>query len=262
MKKNDIAEAVIYDISFPNKGKGIAEGLPITVKNTLPGQKITARITKKREGSLEGDLREILERSPIETECGCSHKDICGGCTYQRLTYENEVELKKDMVAKLLKNANISDFVFEDIVPAPSQRAYRNKCEFSFGDCEKGGDLALGMRKKRSFYEVVTLKDCNIVDDDFLKIIDGTLKFFTERNIPFYHKKTREGELRHLVVRKAAFTGEILVNLVTKSNYTFCPEDYAKMLLELPLEGSFAGVLHTLNDTLSDVVQSDETRIL
>lgn len=262
MKRNDIVEAVITDISFPNKGKGLVLDTPITVKNTLPGQKVLARITKKRDGALEGELREVLSPSPLETEKGCSHCDICGGCSYQHINYENENELKKNMVLKILKNAGIDDFEFEGLVPAPSESAYRNKCEFSFGDSEKDGDLALGMRKRGSFYEVVTLKDCNIVDNDFLKIIDGTLRFFTERGTKFYHKKRRDGELRHLVVRKAAFTGEILINLVTTSGYTFEPSEYSKAMLELDLDGKIAGVLHTLNDVISDVVQSDSTSVL
>lgn len=262
MKRNDIVEAVITDISFPNKGKGLVLDTPITVKNTLPGQKVLARITKKRDGALEGELREVLSPSPLETEKGCSHCDICGGCSYQHINYANENELKKNMVLKILKNAGIDDFEFEGLVPAPSERAYRNKCEFSFGDSEKDGDLALGMRKRGSFYEVVTLKDCNIVDNDFLKIIDGTLRFFTERGTKFYHKKRRDGELRHLVVRKAAFTGEILINLVTTSGYTFEPSEYSKAMLELDLDGKIAGVLHTLNDVISDVVQSDSTAVL
>ena len=148
------------------------------------------------------------------------------------------------------------------MIPAPEERGYRNKCEFSFGDSEKDGELALGMRKRNSFYEVVTLKDCNIIDEDFIKIIDGTLKFFTEREIPFYHKKRHDGQLRHLVVRKAAFTGEILINLITTSAYTFSPEEYSEEMLKLPLKGKIAGVLHTLNDVLSDIVQSDATNIL
>lgn len=262
MKRNDIVEAVITDISFPNKGKDLVLDTPITVKNTLPGQKVLARITKKRDGALEGELREVLSPSPLETEKGCSHCDICGGCSYQHINYENENELKKNMVLKILKNAGIDDFEFEGLVPAPSENAYRNKCEFSFGDSEKDGDIALGMRKRGSFYEVVTLKDCNIVDSDFLKIIDGTLRFFTERGTKFYHKKRRDGELRHLVVRKAAFTGEILINLVTTSGYTFEPSEYSKAMLELDLDGKIAGVLHTLNDVISDVVQSDSTAVL
>ena len=158
MKKHDFIEVIINDIAFPNKGKGIVEDMPITVKNTIPGQKVMARITKKKNGNLEGELREILERSPLETEKGCSHFELCGGCSYQRISYKEENKIKENMVKKILDNAGISDYEFEGLLPAPEEKAYRNKCEFSFGDSEKDGDLALGMRKRNSFYEVVTLK--------------------------------------------------------------------------------------------------------
>lgn len=262
MKKNDFVEIVITDLSFPNKGKGTIEDIPMTVKNTIPGQKVLARITKKRNGVMEGELREIVERSPLETITGCSHCDICGGCNYQRINYKEENKLKESMVLKILDNAQIKDYEYQGFVPAPEETGYRNKCEFSFGDSEKDGDLALGMRKRGSFYEVVTLRDCNIIDNDFLKIIDSTLNFFTKNNTPFYHKKRHDGELRHLVVRKAAFTKEILINLITTSNYTFNPDEFAKTLLNIEYDGKIAGILHTLNDVVSDIVQSDETEIL
>ena len=151
---------------------------------------------------------------------------------------------------------------WEGIVPAPSETGYRNKCEFSFGDEEKDGDLALGMRKRMSYYEVVTLKDCNIVDADYLRIIEGTLQFFQERKVPFYHKARHDGSLRHLVVRKGAATGEILINLVTSSEVPFSVEEFKDMLLGLELDGSVCGILHSVNDGLADVVKSDEMRLL
>ncbi len=261
MKKNDFVEIVITDLSFPNKGKGTIEDIPMTVKNTIPGQKVLAYY-QKRNGVMEGELREIVERSPLETEIGCSHCDICGGCNYQRINYKEENKLKESMVLKILDNAQIKDYEYQGFVPAPEKTGYRNKCEFSFGDSEKDGDLALGMRKRGSFYEVVTLRGCNIIDNDFLKIIDSTLNFFTKNNTPFYHKKRHDGELRHLVVRKAAFTKEILINLITTSNYTFNPDEFAKTLLNIEYDGKIAGILHTLNDVVSDIVQSDETEIL
>lgn len=163
---------------------------------------------------------------------------------------------------RLLENAGITIGSWEGIVPAPSETAYRNKCEFSFGDEEKDGALALGMRKRMSYYEVVTLKDCNIIDRDFLKIIEGTLAFFRERNVPFYHKARHDGCLRHLVVRKGEASRELLINLVTTSEIPFSTAEYRDMLLALPLNASICGILHSVNDGLADVVRSDEIELL
>ena len=263
MKKKDIITLEIQDVNFPNKAYGEFEGERVTVRDTVPGQKVQAQVFKKKPNLVEAKLLEVVERSPLErTEGMCSHYEFCGGCTYQTMKHEAELELKERQVKRLLENANIEIGSWEGIVPAPSETGYRNKCEFSFGDEEKDGALALGMRKRMSYYEVVTLKDCNIIDQDYLKIIEGTLAFMQERNVPFYHKARHDGCLRHLVVRKGAATGEILVNLVTSSEINFSVEEFRDMLLSLELEGKFCGILHSVNDGLADTVQSDEMHLL
>ena len=263
MKKKDEIILEIADVNFPNKAYGYYEGEKVIVKNAVPGQKVQAQVFKKRGSGVEARLQEVIERSPMERETGmCSHYALCGGCTYQTMRHEEELRLKERQVKRLLENAGICVQSWEGIVPAPSETGYRNKCEFSFGDEEKDGDLALGMRKRMSYYEVVTLKDCNIVDADYLRIIEGTLQFFHERKVPFYHKARHDGSLRHLVVRKGAATGEILINLVTSSEVPFSVEEFKDMLLGLELDGSVCGILHSVNDGLADVVKSDEMRLL
>ena len=263
MKKKDEIILEIADVNFPNKAYGYYEGEKVIVKNAVPGQKVQAQVFKKRGSGVEARLQEVIERSPMERETGmCSHYALCGGCTYQTMRHEEELRLKERQVKRLLENAGICVQSWEGIVPAPSETGYRNKCEFSFGDEEKDGDLALGMRKRMSYYEVVTLKDCNIVDADYLRIIEGTLQFFQERKVPFYHKARHDGSLRQLVVRKGAATGEILINLVTSSEVPFSVEEFKDMLLGLELDGSVCGILHSVNDGLADVVKSDEMRLL
>ena len=263
MKKKDEIILEIADVNFPNKAYGYYEGEKVIVKNAVPGQKVQAQVFKKRGSGVEARLQEVIERSPLERETGmCSHYALCGGCTYQTMRHEEELRLKERQVKRLLENAGICVQSWEGIVPAPSETGYRNKCEFSFGDEEKDGDLALGMRKRMSYYEVVTLKDCNIVDADYLRIIEGTLQFFQERKVPFYHKARHDGSLRHLVVRKGAATGEILINLVTSSEVPFSVEEFKDMLLGLELDGSVCGILHSVNDGRADVVKSDEMRLL
>ena len=134
--------------------------------------------------------------------------------------------------------------------------------EFSFGDKEKGGELALGLHRKGRFYEIVTVDSCQIVDNDFTKVLDMILKHFKEKEIPFYNKKSHEGYLRHLVVRRAAKTGEVLVNLVTTSYMDVDLIELLEKIKNLDLEGKLVGFLHTINDSLSDAVKSDETKIL
>ncbi len=261
-KKNEVIDVEINELAFPNKGTGKYEDYKVIVKNTLPGEKIRGRIIKKKNGVLECRIEEILEKAPYETEPKCPHFELCGGCSYQNISYEKENEIKEKQVLSLLENAGIKDFRYDGIEISPVLEGYRNKCEFSFGDTEKGGVLSLGMRKRQSYYEVVTLTDCNIIDNDYLAIIKCSVEFFRNEGTTFYHKARHEGVLRHLVVRKGAYTGEILINLVTTSSFDFDIEKYKDALLSLKLEGKICSILHTLNDSIADVVKSDDTKVI
>ena len=264
IKKKDIVRLEIEHLAFPKKGWGQVEGIPVKVKEVLPGQLVEVRITKKREGQMEGQLLQVIRRAPYETRQPCRSFARCGGCTYQTISLEKENEMKESQVLELLEQAGVTGYTYDGIQTSPTTRGYRNKCEFSFGDTGKDGALALGMRRRHSFYEVETLPaECDLVDGDFIKIIQGTLSFFSAHPTSFYHKGRHEGVLRHLVVRKGYYTGEILLNLVTTSAGTEVPyAAWVQAILALPLAGKICGILHTVNDSVADVVQSDGTVLL
>ncbi|EOS77613.1 23S rRNA (uracil-5-)-methyltransferase RumA [Lachnospiraceae bacterium 10-1] len=291
MKKGQVLTGVVERVDFPNKGIVITpEGICI-VKNVLPGQKITLTVQKKRNGKVEGRLLRIEENSPLEQKSPCPHFGECGGCTYLSLPYEEQLKIKEKQVYKLLKNAlagQSSQWKFEGIKGSPTQSCYRNKMEFSFGDEYKDGPLSLGMHKRGSFYDIVTVCGCQIVDEDYRKILVLTRNYFEGSS--FYHRIRHTGYLRHLLVRKASKTGEILIALVTTSQPEFydkasnvdmgaAPEEsdlrekshqaekerliaFKNALLELNLDGKIVGILHIINDSAADVVQSDRTEIL
>ena len=274
MKKGEIYEAVVEKIEFPNKGILHVEEEKVIVKNAIPGQKVRFVINKKRNGKCEGRLLEVLEASSLEqSEDACPHFGVCGGCLYQSLPYEEQLKIKEEQIKALLDSV-CKSYEFEGIKGSPISDGYRNKMEFSFGDEYKGGPLALGMHKRGSFYDIVNTPQCQIVHEDFRKILTATLEYFTEKGMGYYRKLQHEGYLRHLLVRRAVKTGEILVALVTsgQTGAAGMPEsleaekvlleEWKETLLALKMEGSFAGILHIRNDTLADVVQSDETTVL
>ena len=270
MKKGQVVEGIVKEIQFPNKGMVEVEGeeRKVIVKNVLPGQKVKASVNKIRKGKAEGRLLEVLEKSQEEVESACPHFQDCGGCTYQNLPYEKQLELKANQVKALLDPV-CESYEFEGIKASPCQFGYRNKMEFSFGDEYKDGPLALGMHKRGSFYDIVTVKDCQIVDGDFRKILEAVLEFYRQQGAKYYHKLSHQGYLRHLLVRKAVKTEEILIDLVTTTQTEFCGGEETTQLTELSallqsldLKGKIAGILHTQNDRLADVVQNDHTDIL
>ena len=164
MKKGQIIEGVIERVDFPNKGIIRTEdGRQVIVKNTIQGQKVSASINKIRKGKAEGRLLEVLEKSPLEGDkAGCVHAGECGGCTYQTLPYDRQLEMKAEQVKKLMDDVidqENRDYQFLGIKESPRQTGYRNKMEFSFGDEFKDGPLALGMHKRGSFYDIVTVEN-------------------------------------------------------------------------------------------------------
>lgn len=269
MKKGDTCEARVEKIEFPNKGILYIDGEKVVVKNAIPGQTVRFVVNKKRKGKCEGRLLEVVEHSELECpEESCPQAGICGGCLYQTLPYEEQLRIKEAQVKELLDSV-CDAYVFEGIKGSPTAGGYRNKMEFSFGDEYKDGPLALGMHRRGSFYDIVTTPECRIVHPDFCKILMATLEYFSDQKIGFYKKLQHTGYLRHLLVRRAVKTGEILVALVTSTQTdgfetaeTELLTAWKEKLLELSLAGTFAGILHIRNDSLADVVQSDETEIL
>lgn len=266
MKKKQILEGVIEKVEFPNKGKVyIEEDCYVTVKNGIPGQKIRFMINKFKKGMAEGRLLEVLEPSPLETrEPVCSIFPACGGCMYQTMSYEAQLEMKAGQMKEIIDGAVLPEweYNFEGIKASPKEFAYRNKMEFSFGDEYKDGPLSLGLHKKGSTYDVLTASDCKLVHSDMTDILQCVLNYFTELGVPYYKKMQHTGYLRHLLLRRGDTTGEILVNLVTTTQENYDLQPLVERLLSLNTEGRIVGILHILNDSLSDVVQSDETRIL
>lgn len=274
MKKGEIYQGIVERMDFPNKGIVIVDGVNVTIKNALPGQTVSFRITKKRNGQAEGKLLEVVEKAPCEKEylrrieedkaenvaAGCSGQDgicryagICGGCLYQGFPYEEQLKIKEGQVLKLLGaylggvklgsedtalnetacNGETTEVLYDGIMPSPKQYGYRNKMEFTFGDETKDGLLSLGLHKRGSFYDILTVSDCLIMDEDYQKILMFTRDYFAERNIPYFHRMNHIGYLRHLLVRKAARTGEILVALVTSTQMEVDLEPWVDGILEM-----------------------------
>ena len=262
MKKKDIIEGKIIKTEFPNKGTFICEDQKVTVKGVIDGQTIKGQVTKKRKSGCVVRLLDVLEKSPLEdAKPVCPHFGICGGCFYQTVSYENQLKIKEGMVRDLLKDY-VNDDIWEEIKGSPKVHGYRNKMEFSFGDEVKDGPLALGMHKKNTFHDIVNITDCQIVDNDYNLIVKCALNIAQQMELPFYHKMRHEGYFRHLVVRRAESSGDILVNIVTTSQVEADLTKLRDTLLELPLSGKIIGILHTTNDSLADVVQADKIDIL
>lgn len=284
MKKSQCYEGIVESVQFPAKGivRVEEENDKAVVKNVIPGQKISFRVSKKRKGKAEGTLLEVLEKAGNEVASECPHFGSCGGCNYLNLSYEDQLALKTKQIKELLDSVYIKlnqepDYEFQGVKASPRQYGYRNKMEFSFGDEYKDGPLSLGLHKIGGFYDIVSVVDCKIVDEDYRRILRTTLEYFKAEKTSFYHRMRQEGYLRHLLIRKGSKSGEILVALVTSGDFKKedglnCQgeaellEGFKNALLSLEqsggMEGHIIGILHTVNDSVADVVKADANEIL
>jgi 23S rRNA (uracil1939-C5)-methyltransferase len=251
LKKN-IYVGKIVEANFPNKNKVQIEDNVINVKGGILGQTVEV----KRSRGKKGKILNVVKKSDLETLPGCIHTE-CGGCAYDTLTYEDEVKYKEDMLKKLFKE-NGFDFDF-NLIPNSHYTSYRNKMEYTFGDEYKGSPIALGLHKKNKFYEIENTTDCQIVHEDFNKIRYFTRDYFEDE--AFYNRRTHEGTMRHLVIRRTNY-GEILINLVTVKDHGLDLEGYVDGLLKLDLEAKIVGITHTSNDSLSDAIINEGFEIL
>lgn len=270
MKKGEIYCGLVYDTVFPRKGKIKIDDTTVFVDGSNKEQSISFRITKKKAKKVEGKLISVDKKADYEIEPLCSYFDFCGGCTFANIPYDMEIDLKETYVKELLNKSffdvygenNIINDTFNGTNKAISQISYRNKMEYTFGDSVKDGPIELGLHKRYSSHDIITVDDCSIVHDDFLKILNFSLEFAKENNLPKYHRMKHTGEVRHLLVRRSCFTEQILVALVTTSD---CKADFTAFsegLLKLDLDGKLVSTLHIINDSLADAIKADNIEVL
>ncbi len=230
--------------------------------------------------------KKQIDTTPFEDRAAlCPHFESassgCGGCTYQKISYGKQLQLKADSVRALLSEV-YDDFEFEGIIASPAECAYRNKMEFSFGDECKDGPFALGLHQRGSFMNIVNITDCRLVNDDINIVRNAARDYFAalyeEGRVDFRNNKTGRGYLRHLLLRRSQRRGEILIALVTASAHMspamqsagtdekellagFC-ERLLSLEADKRLEGRISGILHIRNESRSDVVKSDSMDIL
>lgn len=262
-KKHDIVQGIIEKTLFPNKGiLYIEEGIPVYVADAFEGQEVQVRLLKKRKGRWEAKIVAIVKNPDYFITPPCRYFGLCGGCSMQQLPYEKQLEYKYTLVNELLEEAGIKNYEDKGIIPSPSPWQYRNKMEFTFGDECKEGPFALGMHRKSSTFDIITVDGCQIVDEDFSMILRFILRYVFSYHLPFYKKRSYEGYLRYLVIRRSETTGELLINIVTTTQMDFDFKPLAENLATLGTKGKVKAVLHTLSDNVADAVKPETVHVI
>jgi len=229
LKKGQVIELSIESTAF--KGKGIAkvDGLAVFVPGTAPGDKIKAMITRKKKSFREAKMLELIEPSPIRVEPVCRHANTCGGCTWQHIPYEKQVEYKEQHVRDHIERiAHLSPDIVQPIISCDEPLYYRNKMEYSFGtrrwlsDEEIQKDefvddsgFASGLHAPGRYDKILNLQECHLQEKISFRLLDFVRNYCIEHNIPAFDTHKNEGFMRHLVIRTSDYTDDLMVNLVT-----------------------------------------------
>ena len=262
MKKNELIPLKLEAFKTLNRTYGHYEHIPIYVKGGMPGQTVSAQIKRVRGNACEAIIKETICPADYETAPPCPQFGHCGGCAFLTMPYEMQLKHKENYILSLFESLNTSSAQYDGIFASPDITAYRNKMEFAFGSTTKGGPLCLGLHRKGSFYDILSAEDCVLVDADFRTLVKSVQKHCTEMGYSYYHRKAHTGLLRHLVLRRGVFTNQLLVNIVTSSQVPFDVDAFLNTVRTLDLKAEIKGVLHTVNDTVSDAIIPENVQLL
>jgi 23S rRNA (uracil1939-C5)-methyltransferase len=211
-------ELLTLDVeSLAYGGKGVARrnGYVVLVAGALPGDRVTAEVTRAKRGYAEASTREVVRPSPDRVPPRCDHGgEPCPGAPWQGLTYEEQLHPKQSQVEDaLVRLGGLEGFDLEPIEPAIEQWRYRNKLEYSFGEPE--GELVLGFHARGRWDLIVGAEDCQLASERNNTRRNEVRDWARSAGLPAYDKRSREGVLRNLVIREGRRTGQLQSRLVT-----------------------------------------------
>jgi len=229
LRKGNELELVIESLSFGGRGLARVNGFVVFVDRTIPGQRVRARITRKKHSFAEARVLELLQDSPKAIAPQCIHFGICGGCLWQNLPYDEQLKVKRDLVWECLNHiGGLSTDIVLPTLPSPQAYYYRNKMEFSFASrrwlmdeelklnqLEKPRNFALGLHVRRFYDRVLDIEECHLQSPLSVVILKQVRQFALASELPPYNTRDHSGFWRFLVIRDSKYTGQILVEVIT-----------------------------------------------
>jgi 23S rRNA (uracil1939-C5)-methyltransferase len=237
VRKGDEVDVRIDSLAYGGNGVGRVDGFVVFVRGGLPGDLVRARATKVKKGFAEATRTALLEPGPGRVEAPCRHFGVCGGCRFQDLAYELQLDAKQTQVRDaLVRLGGFAEPPLEPIVPARSAYGYRNKLEYSFaaGHEVNAPGLVLGFHRAGRWDEVIDVEECLLTTGTGNAIRESVKAWARAEGLEPYDQGTQRGYLRHLVVREGRNTGQVLVLLVTAPGERFDADFLIETLTRFP----------------------------
>jgi 23S rRNA (uracil1939-C5)-methyltransferase len=276
VKRGKELELRIETLAFGGRGIARQDGYVLFVDGAIPGQRVKARVTRKKRDYAEAVAFEVIEDSDLAVPPVCPHFGICGGCRLQNLDYQAQLRYKREQVIDSLKRiAGLPEPPVAEIVPSEDTLFYRNKMEFSFGrrrwitkeevdagTLKEPRDFALGLHVRGRYDRVLNIETCFLQSELTAEIVREARRLTFESGLPAYSTFDHTGFWRFLVLREGKNTGELMVNVVTAEE----PQHYPTVKkLAQDLRARFpeiTTIVHTVNKTKAQVAIGDEQEVL
>ncbi|RPH49389.1 MAG: 23S rRNA (uracil(1939)-C(5))-methyltransferase RlmD [Desulfobacteraceae bacterium] len=244
LKKGGFIELEVTGMAFGGKGLAKVDGLAVFVEKAVPLDRIKARILKKKKKFAEAVAVELIEPSPYRTNPPCEYSGFCGGCRWQFLEYDRQLQYKRQHVEESLEHIGlIRDVPVHPTIPSEKIFGYRNKMEFSCSDRkwlipsdftsgETSSGFALGLHVPGTFDKVLDIRACLLQPEEGNMIFEDAKAFMKKSGIPPYGIKSHEGFWRFLMLRNSAAYGHWMVNIITSTENRKTLEPLAALLSE------------------------------
>jgi 23S rRNA (uracil1939-C5)-methyltransferase len=255
VSKGEELELHVDSLAYGGNGVARLDGFVVFVRRGLPGDTVRARVTKVKRNHAEALAVEVLQSGLQRVDAPCAHYPACGGCRFQDLAYEAQVEAKADQVRDaFVRLGGIAEPPLEPILPAESVFHYRNKLEYSFTQYPDGPTL--GFHKAGRWDEVLEVERCWLTTDVGNAIRNTVREWAREESLEAYDQEAQTGYLRHLVVREGRSTGQALVQLVTAQGERFDTGYFVEVLRRFP---EVRSIHWSVNDTPAEVTNLPTT---
>ena len=266
-------ETTIEKVAYGGQGIAHHDNFVVFVENAIPGDRMKVRLRKVKKSHAFAYPVELMEPSSLRIEAPCSHFGFCGGCKWQNLEYQTQLEFKKQHVMESLEHiGDIQAQSVEDVIPSPLIFGYRNKMEFSFSENRwlppeelanpeiDKHQFSVGFHVPRFFDRIIDIEKCWLQDDQLNRILQFSKTYFKDAGISVYNNRTHEGILRYLVIRKSFAFGQIMVNIVTFESIQEELHQFAeKLVAEIP---SVTSVVNNVNPRFAQIAAGDEESLI
>lgn len=256
IQKNEVKDGKVIDLTHEGHGVVKIDNYPIFIPNTLIDEEIEYKIIKVKKNFAIGKLMTIKQESKERIEAPCVYYSKCGGCQLQHMSYDAQLAMKKEQVVNLFhRKGNFKETTIHNTVGMDNPWRYRNKSQIPVG-LTKEKEVKMGFYRQRS-HDIIDMNECLIQDIQHQQVMNKVKQLFNELNISIYNERSKQGLMRHVVIRTGYHSDDLMIIFVTNGNKIKQVNNLVAELLEaFP---NVTSIKQNINKTHSNVIMGDKS---